>query len=196
MMVKAAGLVLSMPLLMSFQKLDPKYLVSYGDSTAPIHVVEYYSLSCHNCCQLFKKDFHIIKEKYINPGLIYWSFHPDPADLLTLQVMACFETMSLNDKCTFFEHIVSQVELGAALFNLQLLMQTMILLRRPIPPIETVDTLKKTPAFEAAYQFLKQPDVITSIPTVEINGKIYEEYPSRQFIESTLRSLTVQEKQP
>lgn len=186
--------ILSMPLLASFQKLDSKYLVSYGNDNAPIHVIEYYSLSCTKCCQLFKKDFPLIKKKYIDTGLVYWSFHPSPADLLTLQAMACLEKLPVEDKRVFFEYIIPSLEGGSSLFNLQLLQQTMLLLRRPIPPIDTVDSIKTTAAFQAAYQFLKQPNVVTTIPTLEINGKIYEEYPHRSFIDTTLHSITQQEK--
>ena len=44
----------------------------YGNSDAPIHVLEYYSLSCHHCSHFYEHTFPIIKKEYIDTGKVQW----------------------------------------------------------------------------------------------------------------------------
>ena len=49
--------------------------------------------------------------------------------------------------------------------------------------------LVKTDAFHKAYAFLKQKDVVQTIPTVEINGTLLDEYPSLDLLNKKLSTL-------
>ena len=51
-----------------------KYIsdIVYGNSDAPIHVLEYYSLSCHHCSHFYEHIFPIIKKEYIDTGKVQW----------------------------------------------------------------------------------------------------------------------------
>ena len=60
------GFCLSHCLGFSFEKLHPKYCISYGDPSAEVHVTEYFSFSCLKCIDLFNQDFSEIKRKYID----------------------------------------------------------------------------------------------------------------------------------
>ena len=61
---------------------------------------------------------------------------------------------------------------------------------KPIPLLQDLSYIKNTAGFLAAYKYLKQTDVISELPTLQINGKVYDEFPNRKFIEKQLSSLT------
>ena len=173
----------------TFQKLPSTYTISYGDPQAPIHVVEYFSFSCPQCLDLLKKEFPHVQEKYINPGKVYWSFHPDPADLLTLQAMICLETLSQGDKQLLLEETARQLKphsLGKGCFLLQEIMKG---LGKPLPELYDLKWIEKTQAFQKAYTYLSQKQVPSDLPTVEINGKVYKEFPSLKVIDQILIGL-------
>lgn len=173
--------------LSAFEKLPPQYQITYGNQHAPIQAVEYFSLSCPKCLQSFKKDFPSLRKKYVNSHDVYWVFHPSPADLLTLQAMVCLEKLSEEEKRVFLEVVVENLEDPS---EGCLIMQTAIkTLGKPLPQLAQLDYLKQTSAFTSAYQFLKQEDVIKELPTVEINGKVYDEFPNSKFLEKKFSLL-------
>ncbi|MCB1076138.1 MAG: thioredoxin domain-containing protein [Simkania sp.] len=170
----------------TFQKLPSAYTISYGDPQAPIHVVEYFSFSCPQCLALLKKEFPHVQEKYINPGKVYWSFHPDPADLLTLQAMICLETLSQGDKQLLLEETARHLKphsLGKGCFLLQEIMKG---LGKPLPDLYDLKWIEKTQAFQKAYTYLSQKQVPSDLPTVEINGILYENFPTLSFLSRQL----------
>lgn len=180
------ALSFSTPLL-SFEKLPVSYYISYGNVTAPIQVVEYVSLACPKCLELFRKDFSYLKQQHIASGRVCWTFHPDPADILTLQAMVCLEKLSPKEKIIFWEVVLENLnDPESGCFIMQTAMES---LNKPIPDLDNVEFLKNQPAFQHASTFLKQPDMITELPTVEINGKLYDAFPSRRFLEKTILSL-------
>lgn len=171
----------------AFEKLPSDWQVTYGDPKAPIQVVEYFSLSCPKCLDLFKNDFLAMKEKYINSQNVHWTFHLNPADLLTLQAMICLEKLTAAEKRIFFEVIIEAlVDPNDGCIAMQTAMEAF---GKPIPELHDPDYLKKSPLFTSAYQYLKQEDLITELPTIEINGKLYDEFPHRKFIEKHFSQL-------
>lgn len=181
----------------TFQKLPSTYMISYGDPKAPIHVVEYFSFSCPQCLDLLKKEFPHVQEKYIHPGKVYWSFHPDPADLLTLQAMICLESLSQGDKQLLLEETARHLKphsLGKGCFLLQEIMKG---LGKPLPELYDLKWIEKTQAFQKAYTYLSQKQVPSDLPTVEINGKVYKEFPSLKVIDQILiglQNLTIERR--
>jgi len=174
--------------LTAFEKLPPQYQVAYGNPKAPVQVVEYFSLSCLKCLESFRKDFQELREKYIETQKVYWVFHLHPADLLTLQSMVCLEKLSPTEKRIFWDVVIDSLENpseGSTI--MQIAMETF---QKPIPQLQELSYLKNTHGFQAAYKYLKQTDVISELPTLEINGKVYDEFPHRKFIEKQLGSLT------
>lgn len=173
--------------LLGVEKLPLKYQISYGETSAPIKITEYFSLSCPKCLKSFQKDFKVVQEKYIKTHQVQWTFHLNPADLLTLQAMLCLEKLSPSEKSIFFEVLIENLEnlsQGTTLMKI-----TMEALGKPMPHLEDVEDLKKQPLFLIAFNYLKQPGIVQELPTVEINGTIYDEYPHLKFIEKKISSL-------
>lgn len=173
----------------TFEKLPSAYTISYGNPEAPIHVVEYFSFSCPQCLSLLKEEFPHVQEKYIDPGKVYWSFHPDPADLLTLQAMICLENLSQGDKQFLLEETARHLKpqsLGKGCFLLQEIMKS---LGKPLPELYDLKWIEKTEAFQEAYTYLSQKQVPRDLPTIEVNGNVYKEFPNLKVIDQILINL-------
>ncbi|WP_042280645.1 thioredoxin domain-containing protein [Candidatus Protochlamydia sp. R18] len=174
----------------SLDKLAEKYLIEFGDPQAPVQITEYFSMSCPHCLSLFKKDFKILKEKYLETKQAYWVFHPVPLDSLTVQTMDCLSKLTLKQKRTLLEALFDtlQVQDGpeVALFLLQ---EAMKLFDQPMPNLDEQAYIVQTEAFQAAFQFLKQEDRIKAVPSVEINAELYrQEIPNQAFIEKQMQA--------
>ncbi len=173
--------------VLGVDKLPIQYQITYGEAAAPIKITEYFSFSCPKCLKSFLKDFKTIQDKYIETKQVQWTFHLNPADLLTLQAMICLEKLSQQEKAIFFEVVIENLDdlsQGA-----QLLQTTMEALGKPVNDLERIEEIKKQPLFLTAYNYLRQPGIVQELPTVEINGTIYDEYPHLKFIERKISSL-------
>jgi hypothetical protein len=166
------------------ERLDPKYEVRYGSGGTEI--VEHFSLSCRTCADCFAKDFQGIQEDYIDSGKASWIFHPTPADLLTLQYMVCLEKLSEEEKPLFFESVFESIASSSPKEGCRLLQAAMEVLGRPVPDLDKIEFLEKTEAFQDALEYLKQEDVISVVPTLEIDGKRIDKTPTRTIIDTQL----------
>ena len=174
--------------LFGFEKLPSNYQIAYGNPKAPIQVTEYFSLSCPKCLESFRNDFSDLKRNYIDSQKVYWVFHLNPADLLTLQAMVCLEKLSSEEKKIFWEVLIDALnDPSKGCIIMQIALEA---LGKPSPQLQDLSFLQNTPSFQSAYKYLKQPDIIKELPTLEINGKIHDEFPSRKFIEKQLNFLT------
>ncbi len=179
-----------------FEKLPLAYHIGYGDRDAPIRVVEYFSFTCQKCLKLIREEFDGIKGKYIDSGKVYWVFHPDPADKLTLQAMLCLEKLDDAQKRLFFEVISKNLDSRSLHLGCSMMQTAMEYFKLPLPELDKMDYLEATDAFRGAFAFLKQADVIQSVPTIEINGTLRDEFPSRRFLEKQFNSLSGKDALP
>jgi len=178
--------------LHAFEKLDPKYQIQYGNPAADVKVVEYFSLSCPKCYEFFERDFPDIQEKLLVSKKAAFIFHPDPADLLTLQAMVCLEQLPEEKRKLFFEVILKHLPKESPKNGCLVLQAAMEALNHPVPRLADIDFLEKTEAFNHAYLFLKQTDVLQTIPMVEINGILRAEYPTAEFLTREIETLSHQ----
>ena len=175
--------------LSTHQKLGREYCVSYGNPQAEIEVVEYFSLSCPECIKLLKQDFPSLKEKYVHSGKVFWTLHPDPADILTLQMMECLGKLSEKEKKVFFEALISRMPERPSKKIIYWMQATLAEWERAIPQLQELEFLEKTAAFRAAYKYVRQENAPKEIPTVEINGELKETFPTYAYIDKTLSDL-------
>ena len=173
----------------SFEKLPPSYQIAYGDPNSPIEVVEYFSFSCPKCLKLVKADFETMKEVYIKTGKVRWVFHPDPADKLTHLGMICLAQLDDAQKRLFFETVSKHLDQSGSDVGCIVMQAAMEYFQKPLPDLGLATFWERSQEFQVAFAFLKQKDVITSIPTVEINGRLADEFPSRKFLEKQFSLL-------
>ena len=172
-----------------FEKLPTTYHISYGNPNAPIQVVEYFSFACPKCLKLIREDFEVIEKKYIDTGKVYWVFHPDPADKLTLQAMICLEKLDAIQKRLFLDVLSANLEGKSFSVGCAMMQAAMEHFKKPLSELDKMDFLETTDGFRKAFAFLKQKDVIQNVPTVEINGSVYDEFPSLKFLERQFNSI-------
>ncbi|MFQ5729266.1 MAG: thioredoxin domain-containing protein [Waddliaceae bacterium] len=164
-------------------KLPSNYCVSFGDPDAPIKITEYFSFFCPYCLRLFREDFEHIKTAYIDTGKVFWTFHPVPMDVLTVQGMHCIEGLSDVKKKALLQVYLSEAELGNPEFCTAILKKAMEVFRKPIPSLDETEYLENTEAFNDAFLFVKKEGIVEAVPSVEVNGKLFEEeVPDRDFI--------------
>ena len=169
----------------SFHKLENKYTISFGDPKAPIQVTEFFSFTCPKCLEFIHKDFPSIHKTYIDTGKVYWIFHPDPADILTLQTLICLEKLSNAEKQQFAITLFREISPRKGCELMQMIMEGM---GNPIPSLHKLDFLEKSQAFQDAFIYLKQEKAPKEIPTIEIDGTVYDAFPTKSFIENILNS--------
>ena len=103
--------------------------------------------------------------------------------------MICLETLSQGDKQLLLEETARHLKphsLGKGCFLLQEIMKG---LGKPLPELYDLKWIEKTQAFQKAYTYLSQKQVPSDLPTVEINGKVYKEFPSLKVIDQILIGL-------
>lgn len=171
----------------SIDKMDSKYQVNYGDSKAQVHVTEFLSLSCPHCLNFLKKDFPRFLYQYVGQETVKWSFHLDPIDRLTYQVVVCLEQLDEMQKRSFFENITEFFYQEDCSSKRELyLMNLASYFDLNTHELSSSDYLKNCGVYEPAYSFLSQKSLISS-PSVEINNFYYKEFPTPKFIEGKIK---------
>lgn len=163
---------ISSPSLHAFEKLPQNYTISLGSSEAPHQITEYFSLSCPLCMQLLKTDFREIYVQYVETKQVHWTFHPDPQDITTLQLMICLEKLPQSKRWAFFWETVQAVKVHNTGRNTFLLQELSKQFGLDLPLLHDIQWLETTEAYKKAYQYIRQSDAPTEIPTIELNSAI------------------------
>lgn len=175
------------PNFMSAQeKLEDKYLVSFGDSEAEVTVTEYFSLSCAHCIHLFNRDFQKIKEDYIETGILRWDFHVVPLTEVDVWAMICMENLNESEKRVFLESTLAEFENVNKEMACALMKKAMEFFKTPIPQIGQSDYLSQSDAFKKAFVFIQQNEV-ESLPSIEIDGELFAEIPGENLIDRKIK---------
>ena len=178
------------------EKINDNYCIIYGEPTAPVKVVEYFSLGCPKCLFLFTEEFDYLKQRYIDAKKVHWVFHPNPTDIQTLQAMICIEQLSPRKKQLFLEDLLPKLQGKSPESKTRGLKQVAYRFDVTFPSQDQIDSLKKTDAFKNAYQFVSQKEGIEAVPTVEVNGILYEEMPRACFLERKFWEILQEKKNP
>jgi Thioredoxin len=175
---------------LAMDKLDNKYLVSYGDPESSVKVIKYYSFMCPYCLALYRQEFESIKAKYIENGSISYTFHPVPKDLLTVCAMDCLEKLSEAKKKAFLEVMLEEVDLENIEYSINLMKKAAEVLGSPIPNLSEKEYLQETRAFKDAFTFLSQDaEIVSAVPSAEINGKLLpKEVPDLEFLQKAIKA--------
>lgn len=172
----------------AFERIDQAYLIQFGESKAPIHITEYFAFDCYQCIHSLytsKHEFEKLKEESIDQGQVFWTFHPDPSDLFTLQVLVAFDCIPNDKKQEFFWDLLEAIYMQKNK-PIQILYKVMGLFTSDIPNLEDLDYLRNSKAFIAAANYLQQADIVRQVPTIEVNQQIYKEFPSFRLVKKAI----------
>lgn len=169
-------------------RLDPKYTICYGNLKAPIHIVEYFSFGCASCLRTFAEEFEGIRSTYIDTGRVYWVMHPHPVDLITVQAMVCLEVLTDQQRRVFLEAVVLEHDRSLEFELLKLMTAAMDVLKVHIPNVTEATVLQSTPAFKAAFAYQQAKPTFSGTPTIFINGRLIDAFPTRNVIDELIHS--------
>lgn len=172
--------------VLSFAPLPKEYQVVFGRSEAKVKVTEYFSFSCPKCVGFISDEFPQIQKKYIETGLVEWTFHPDPADIVTIQAMICLEYLKENERQQFIKDISRLLSRGQMEPFSAYVEMSMEPYGITLSNLKSLTYLKQSEAFKAAFAYVKQEDSVAIVPTIAVDGKIYDDYPTLKFIEEKL----------
>lgn len=177
----------------SFEKLPPEYLVAYGKKDAKVEIIQYFSLSCPHCVQLFKNDFIKIREQYINTGDLRYVFHPVPMDLTTVQFMCCLERLDENQKRVLLKVLLEELSLENPDFNVLVMKRGMEIFNNQVNDLDKETFVKSSNAFNAARDFITQEGSLKVVPSIQIGDRVIEKAPEYNFIALVMNKLFLKE---
>ena len=181
------GFLLVPPASFAYEKLPETYTISLGNPRAKTKIVEYFSLTCPLCLKLLKEDFPEIYKEQILTSNTYWTFHPDPQDIATLQLMICLEMLPQDKKWKFFWEVASSVNPALTGKNTFLIQQLAKQFGLGLLHLHDIAWIEKTAAYEQAFNYIKQKDAPSILPAIEINGALQEGLPTQKFLRSVVQ---------
>ena len=173
--------------LFPFENLPEKYTVSLGNPQSKTHIVEYFSLSCPLCLKLLKADFPTIYKEHISNETTYWTFHPDPQDITTLQLMICLDLLPQEKKWKFFWEVINVVNPQSSGKNTFLIQELVKRFDQEMPLLYDIKWLEQTDAYQEAFKYLKQKDIPEDLPSITNNGVFMKGIPTKTFIRKVLQ---------
>jgi len=171
----------------AFEKLPEEYTISLGNPQVKTKIIEYFSLACPLCLKLLKEEFPGIYNEQISTSKAYWTFHPDPQDITTMQLMICLEKLPEDKKWKFFWEIASSVNPSRSGKNTFLIEQLAKQFGIDVPLLRDIAWIEKTTAYQKAFEYIKQKDAPSILPAIEVNGILSEDLPTQEFFRRIIK---------
>lgn len=150
---------LSMPVTKQNHSLH--YGITYGEKTAPHHLVNFFDIGCTHCATFFKTTWPLIRQHFVETGKLQVTFTPYPIHAETLLLMTCAEKLIPAELQILFEVLMeSDLSTVSALTVMEQCMETF----RKKVGTPTPETLK-----EALH--LTQKHEFTALPILFLDGK-------------------------
>ncbi len=185
------GLVFLVSPLAAMKPLPESFTVVFGREESPNQVVEYVSVGCPSCHRLFKEEFSQICQKVLIPGKASWKFHLVPDDPLSCQLALTLNALEgkEQEKRNLFAEVMRQctgdyiTDIGKA----NHLMRD-ALTRNGLSTqfMDDLETIRGDERIQIILAYLTQEDAVRDVPTVEINGEIFDDMPTYRFIKRKL----------
>ncbi len=70
-----------------------RYNLTYGLTTAPHHVVNFFDVNCEHCLTFYQSTWPTIKKQFVDTGKLRFTFAPYPVHTETLLMMSCSEEL-------------------------------------------------------------------------------------------------------
>jgi protein-disulfide isomerase len=147
--------------------------MSLGDPKAPVHVVEYLSLTCPHCADFHIEVFPGLRAKYVEKGLVYYTLR----ELLTApaQVAAAGFLMARCNGGTRYFNIVDQVFRSQPRWREGNIKPVFVEIAKQNGLTEAqfetcITDAKANDALAARLEYATGKDKVTGTPTFFING--------------------------
>lgn len=147
--------------------------MSLGDPKAPVHVVEYLSLTCPHCADFHTEVFPSLRAKYVDKGLVYYTVR----ELLTApaQVAAAGFLMARCNGGTRYFTIIDQVFRSQPRWREGNIKPVFVEIANQNGITEAqfeacITDEKANAALGARLEYATEKDKVTGTPTFFING--------------------------
>lgn len=114
--------------------------------------------------------------------------HPHPVDLITVQAMACLEALTDQQRRVFLEAVVLEHDRSSEFGLLKLMTAAMDVLKVHIPDVTDATVLQTTSAFKAAFTYQQATPAFSGTPTIFINGRLIDAFPTRNVIDELIHT--------
>lgn len=150
--------------------------MSLGSPKAPVHVVEYLSLTCPHCAHFHAEVFPAFKAKYVDTGKVYFTVR----ELLTppANVAAAGFLMARCNGGTRYFQVVDQVFKSQAQWKPGVALKPLFLEIAKANGITEAQfeaclaDERASAALEARLEYATQTDKVTGTPTFFVNGAL------------------------
>ena len=175
--------------LSAMEPLPDSFIVHFGEESAPRTVVEYVSVGCSSCHYFFQNEFPEIQKAFVSNGKASWSFHLVPDDLLSCQLAIAIDALGLRHdlKRELLSAVMDQYDGTNDLEVQGLMRRTLQSSGVDASFIGDPSLLRGNPKVQAIISYLSQEDAVRAVPTIEIDGKIYEEIPHLNFVREKIQ---------
>jgi len=147
--------------------------MNLGNPRAPVHVVEYLSLTCPHCADFHEQVFPAFKAKYVDTGKVYFTIR----ELLTApaQVAAAGFLLARCNGGTRYFQVVDQVFRSQSRWQQGNIKPIFVEIAKANGLTEAqfeacLTDEKASQALEARLQYATQTDKVTGTPTFFVNG--------------------------
>ena len=156
------------------EKHESTNQITFGSPEAKLAVTQHFSLGSPEFIRFAKEEFPAFKANFIDTGLVSWTFCPHVADLATIQLISCLETLSLPQKLHFFDRVLLEVSPRTFGEIPQILIRSLEGLSISEKKIELLQLLKLGEIFNQSGEFLDQKVFATPPSHIEIGDRAFD----------------------
>lgn len=158
----------------SCEKHESKHQITYGEPKAKLAVIQHFSLGSPEFVRFIKEEFPPLKTDFIDTGLVSWTFCPYVADVATIQLVSCLETLSEEQKLRFFDKVLLGLNPRTFEEAPQLFLKILEQLSLPVQEIELLQLLEIGEFFERGREFFDQKVFAKSPSSIEIGEQVFD----------------------
>ena len=153
---------------------ESKHQITYGESQTKLAVTQHFSLGSPEFGRFIKEGFLSLKTDFIDTGLVSWTFCPYVADVATIQLVSCLETLSEEQKPRLFDKVLLGLNPRTFEEAPQLFLRVLEALSLPAQKIELLQLLKMGEFFERAGEYLDREVFAKSPSNIEIGEQVFK----------------------
>jgi len=158
----------------SCEKNESTNQITFGNSEAKLVVTQHFSLGSPEFVRFAKEEFPVFKANFIDTGLVSWTFCPHVADLATIQLVSCLETLSLTQKPQVFNRVLLELSLRTFVQIPQILIRSLEGLSISEKKLELLQLLKLGEFFNQEGEFLDKKVFATPPSHIEIGESAFD----------------------
>ncbi|MBA4118310.1 MAG: hypothetical protein C0514_05375 [Candidatus Puniceispirillum sp.] len=164
--------------------LATAYDISLGSENAPIKIIEYSSMTCHFCADFHLKTLPKLKEKYIDKGLVRYTFRFFSPDEYGLAAAVLIATSPVMTQQTLITKIFEKQDQW---MTPEYVKELAFIVGKPVEEVSRIVNDKKVrEALAADFIKAEQNLKIEATPFFIINGVVIPYRPSFEKLESLI----------